>query len=199
MRNYMNPFLRLVRSMRSTTRDDALSNTAGPTPKSSTRTAVPSPLVQNRFGARSERELVGVHPMLVSVSRDALAMSTVDFGIFDGIRTLEEQREYVRTGVSKTLNSKHIVQPDGWGHAVDAVPYINGKYRWEAEPCLIVASAFKRAAEKNGCADKIRWGGCWRMLSQITDVRVAVDVYIDARRSQGRDAFVDMPHFELRP
>jgi len=106
----------------------------------------------------------------------ALHVSAVDFGIIDGLRTREEQAEYVRRGASRTMNSKHLKQASScYGQAVDAVAWINRKYRWEPEPLLKVATAFLRAA----AADKIRWGGCWRYLSEVEDPRAAVEAYVD--------------------
>lgn len=166
----------------------------GQSSRSNAATAAPY-----RFGKRSLEELEGVHPVLVAVAHDALSVSAVDFGIFDGIRTIAEQREYVRTGVSQTLNSRHLKQEDGYGHAVDPVPWINGKYRWERVPCLAVARAFKWAAEKRGVARKIKWGGCWEFLSEFTDVEDAVDSYVARRMAQGKKFFVDLPHFEIHP
>lgn len=55
--------------------------------------------------------------------RVALRYGVVDFSILEGIRTPERQRKLKRQGKSKTLNSKHLVQSDGYGHAVDVIAY----------------------------------------------------------------------------
>ena len=57
----------------------------------------------------------------------------LDATVFDGLRTLPEQRENLRRGVSKTLKSKHLPQADGYGHAVDIVPIINGQLAWDSK------------------------------------------------------------------
>lgn len=57
--------------------------------------------------------------------------SVADFGVHDGLRTEAKQREYVRTCASQTMDSLHRKQADGWGHAGDQLPFINGTLRWE--------------------------------------------------------------------
>lgn len=151
-----------------------------------------------QLGKHSQAELVGVHPDLIDVDERAIQITGQDFTVFDGLRQLAEQVEYVRTGVSKTLKSKHLKQPDGYGHAVDNVPYINGKVRWEFRPCLIVAEAVHEAAEELGVA--IRWGAVWDTpLLELdrTSLEDEVEAYKERRRAKGKRAFIDTPHFEL--
>jgi hypothetical protein len=74
------------------------------------------------LGKKSLEELEGVHSDLVVVVHRAIELTVQDFSVHDGIRTLEEQKKLVESGASQTLDSRHIT-----GHAVDLVPYINGK------------------------------------------------------------------------
>ena len=150
------------------------------------------------LGTKSQTELVGVHTNLVTVCKDAIQITAQDFTIFDGIRTAAEQAEYVRTGVSKTLKSKHLKQPDGGGYAVDLVPYINGKLRWEMAPILIIAEAVHEAATNRGVP--LRWGAVWdRPFLDLNraDLEAEVEAYIERRKAAGRKPFIDGPHFEL--
>lgn len=152
------------------------------------------------FGAKSRSELKGVHPKMVRFAELTLCYSAQDFGIHDGLRTTAEQAEYVRTGASQTMNGKHLKQKDGWGHAIDAVPFINGKLRWEWPPIYVIAAAAKRAAAELGL--RVKWGGAWIELSQIkgdtpADMERAVEAYGAARRRAGKKVFTDGPHFEL--
>jgi peptidoglycan L-alanyl-D-glutamate endopeptidase CwlK len=71
---------------------------------------------------------------------------SLDFTVFDGARTLEEQREYVRRGVSWTMDSKHLPQEDGYAHAVDLVPIINGRLRWDSIEAFQIVSKHMRTA-----------------------------------------------------
>jgi len=59
----------------------------------------------------------------------ATEITSVDFAVHDGLRRIEEQREYVARGVSQTMASKHLPQADGYAHAVVLVPWIGGRLR----------------------------------------------------------------------
>ncbi len=149
-----------------------------------------------RLGTTSKRRLKGVHPRIVSVINHALIYTEQDFSVVEGVRLMKTQEEYVARGVSRTLNSKHLVQKDGFGHAVDLVPWVAGGLRWELEPCLPVAEAVRRAAFALGV--RIRWGGAWRVLGRgEEDVGKMVEDYIDARRAAGKRPFIDAFHYEL--
>lgn len=151
------------------------------------------------LGTKSKAELVGVHANMIAVCEGAIEITKQDFTIFDGMRTHAEQVEYVRTGVSKTLNSKHLKQPDGFGHAVDLVPYINGKLRWEMKPIIVIAEAVHTVATDLDVP--IRWGAVWdRGFLDLDpdDLEGEVDEYIRRRQAIGRKAFIDGPHFELK-
>lgn len=148
------------------------------------------------LGKRSRNELVGVSPNLVLCVAHAIEISAVDFSVHDGLRTQQEQEEYLRAGVTKLAYSKHMKQADGLGHAVDLVPYINGKLRWELDACCKIAEAMRRAAEYNHV--DIRWGGGWCKLNGTKgDPMDLVDAYVDRKRREGKRAFIDGPHFEL--
>lgn len=149
------------------------------------------------LGRKSLRELEGVHPDLVKVVHMAISTTEADFSVHDGLRTEAEQREYVATGVSHTMKSKHLKQADGYGHAVDLVPYINGKLRWEWPPIYKIFKAVREAADKLGVP--IRWGGCWQTINTTTsDPEEFIRLYVKKRKAQGKKAFLDGPHFELR-
>lgn len=145
-----------------------------------------------KLGKRSVKELEGVHADLVSVVQRAIAITPQDFAVHDGIRTLDEQKALVERGASKTLKSRHIT-----GHAVDLVPYINGKLRWEWEPIYLVADAVRTAAQELGIP--LRWGGAWDVDFTASD-ELPEDIVTDysaRRRDAGKKAFLDGPHFEL--
>ena len=147
-----------------------------------------------RLGKHSLGELEGVHPDMVKVVERAICITQIDFTVFDGLRTDEEQREYVRTGVSQTLRSRHLKQKDGFGHAVDLVPYINRKLRWELSPCIIIARAVALAAQDVNVG--IIWGGGWDRLGR-EDPSNMVEAYIERKRLIGEMPFIDAPHYQL--
>lgn len=147
---------------------------------------------QFKLGEKSLKELNGVHPDLIAVVKRAIELTVQDFAIHDGIRTLAEQQQLVQAGASQTLDSRHIT-----GHAVDLVPYINGKLRWEWEPIYKIADAVRMAAKELGTP--IRWGGAWDVTLTDTD-ESPEDLVLDytaQRKKVGKKAFIDGPHFEL--
>lgn len=146
-----------------------------------------------KLSNRSRKNLEGVDGRLVAVVEYAIEVTRVDFGVTEGLRTVQRQRELVAAGASQTMNSKHIT-----GHAVDVVAYIGPRISWELNLYDDIADAFKLAAMEVGVP--IRWGAAWH----VPDIRLwdgtmqdALDAYIDVRRSQGRRAFIDGPHFEI--
>ena len=107
------------------------------------------------LGARSLSRLEGVHPDLVRVVKKAAAMSDLDFTVLEGLRTLERQKELMKNGATKTMNSRHLT-----GHAVDLAPMMGGEIRWDWPLYRRLAKIVKAAA----AAEKvpITWGGDWR-------------------------------------
>jgi len=151
-----------------------------------------------RLGTGSLEELKGVHPILVGVVKRTIEITTVDFTVHDGLRTRAQQQSYVDRGVSKTMNSKHLPQEDGYGHAVDLVPYIEGKLRWEWKPIFHIACAFDQAATEHNV--RIRWGGVWdRIMLDYGGSPEAIEKAVAeyCRRHPGPD-FIDGPHYELK-
>jgi peptidoglycan L-alanyl-D-glutamate endopeptidase CwlK len=152
-----------------------------------------------RFGAASLAEQKGVHPILLKVANRAIEITTQDFIFFDGVRSYKEQQANIAKGVSKTLDSKHLPQADGFGHAMDLVPYIDGRAQWDWDGCYRVAMAVDQAATEQGVARLIRWGGAWdRTLDKFGGDQVAYAVEVQKYKSRhpGPD-FLDGPHFEL--
>lgn len=145
-----------------------------------------------RFSKSSLDRLATVDPQLQKVAHRALALSSIDFVVVQGNRTLDEQKrlygkgrtaaqcrakgvppEYARPGDAKvtwTLNSNHI-----GGKAIDVAPYVNGGIQWDDSGKRglwpKIAAAFKQAAKELGVP--ITWGGDWTTT-------------------------VDRPHFELK-
>jgi peptidoglycan L-alanyl-D-glutamate endopeptidase CwlK len=109
---------------------------------------------QFALGTRSLSKLKGVHPDLVAVVKRAITLSTVDFVIYDGVRTLDQQRLYVASGASWTLKSRHLT-----GHAIDIAPCIGKDIRWDWPLFHFLAGAMKLAAKD--LSIKIDWGGDW--------------------------------------
>lgn len=101
---------------------------------------------------RSLDRLKGVDERLVKVVKRAIELTTVDFGVTEGLRDPQRQKELVSKGFSQTLKSKHLT-----GHAVDVAAFVDGKVSWEAKYYHEIAKAFKEAAKELNT--NIRWGG----------------------------------------
>lgn len=145
------------------------------------------------LGPTSLGRLSGVGPDLVKVVKRAIEITPQDFSVFEGLRSRETQAEYLKRGVTRTMNSKHLRQPTGFGHAVDLVPFIDGRVRWEWGAIWPIAEAMKQAAQETGIL--LRWGGVWdRTLNELGDLKTEVDMY--CKRHPGPD-FLDGPHYEL--
>jgi len=136
------------------------------------------------FGAASQKALVGVHPDLVKVLTTAITNSPIDFSINEGVRSLATQQKYYtwgRTVINPNTGplpgkpfgdtntnadgvvhkSNHQKKADGYGHAVDLYPYINGKIDFGAGATLVtIANHIKKVAETLEIA--ITWGGDWK-------------------------------------
>ena len=105
-----------------------------------------------QLGNRSKQRLEGVHPNLVSVVERAIEITSQDFSVIEGLRSIERQRQLVADGKSTTMNSRHLT-----GHAVDLVPY---PVSWDWEYFYPIADAMKQAARELGV--EITWGGDWK-------------------------------------
>lgn len=142
-----------------------------------------------RFGARSRRNLEGVHPDLIRVAQHALSISDTDFVIVDGLRTHGEQERLVAAGASTTRDSRHLT-----GHAIDLAAWVGG-VSWDLGHYYRIAMAFRDASATLGIP--VRWGGAWVLLTPSTNPADAVEAYVIRCRQQRRKALVDAGHFEL--
>ena len=120
---------------------------------------------------RSERNLQGVHPDLVSVVRRAAVLMAergdgLGFVVTEGRRTTMRQAELVKAGASRTMNSRHMT-----GHAVDLAATVGGEVRWDWSLYRTLAGVIKEVAKERGGIPLV-WGGDWK-------------------------SFPDGPHFEL--
>lgn len=117
-----------------------------------------------KTSTRSRNNLREVHPDLIAVTLLALYHFTdIDFAVTEGRRTVERQRELIAAGKSQTMSSKHLIQSDGFAHAVDLAPWVNGTIPWDDWAAFErVAKAMKAAAGMLGV--EITWGGDWTTL-----------------------------------
>ena len=126
------------------------------------------------FSKASLAKLKGVHPNLVKVMMEAIKDSPIDFSITSGVRTTAEQKALyaqgrttkgsIVTNADGVKNkSNHQAKSDGYGHAIDFCPYVNGKLDWNTESNFrIIASHILATAKRMGI--KVESGMNWRFL-----------------------------------
>jgi peptidoglycan LD-endopeptidase CwlK len=142
-----------------------------------------------RFSAVSDARLATCDPRLVALFEDVV--QRFDCTVLEGARTVEQQTENVRKGVSKTMDSRHLDRPS---RAVDVAPY---PVRWPVIPVpgsrnteyvawakdlarfYLFAGYVLARAKSLGIA--VRWGGDWDGDHDLRD-----------------QTFDDLPHWELR-
>ncbi|MGI9150454.1 MAG: M15 family metallopeptidase, partial [Limnohabitans sp.] len=107
------------------------------------------------LGPRSMMRLRGVHPDLVKVVQQAIKLSTVDFTVLEGLRSIERQRTLVDSGASQTLNSRHLT-----GHAVDLGAWVDNQVDWSWPLYAQINAAMQQASKQSGVL--IIWGGGWK-------------------------------------
>jgi peptidoglycan LD-endopeptidase CwlK len=106
--------------------------------------------------------LNGVHPDLIKVVKRAVQLSSIDFKVLEGLRTLARQKVLLECGASQTMQSRHIASCNscGLGCAVDLGAVVGKEVRWDWPLYFKIADAMKKAAKELGV--KIEWGGDWR-------------------------------------
>lgn len=149
------------------------------------------------FGANSVRNLAKVKPELVQVAQLAVANSKQDFMVTCGLRSKEDQEKAVAAGNSRTMNSKHLLQPDGFSHAIDCVPRVEDQPTWDWHMIYPIVDAMHVAAVGLGFANNIRWGGVWdRSLGDFQIMLTNWESEVVGYKRRTGKTFVDGPHFE---
>ena len=162
-----------------------------------------------KLGRASKRHLEGVSPKLVHLVEKCIKITPVDFTILatGGLRTTSAQMALFRGGASKldgrSKKSMHQKKADGFGHAVDLVPYLAGAPRWEWPLIYPLAATMAILAAEEEI--ELVWGGVWDkkvsdyatgqdMTKVASQMRAAVQAYMI--RHPGPD-FIDGPHWQL--
>ena len=61
-----------------------------------------------KLSRRSLDRLEGIDDGLQAVVKMAITLTKTDFGVVQGMRTIEQQKELVAKGASQTMKSKHL-------------------------------------------------------------------------------------------
>ena len=144
-----------------------------------------------KLGKGSLKKLESVHHDLVKIIKLAITRTPVDFGISEGHRSLERQKQLYDQGKSKidgiNKKGKHNYSPS---LAIDLYAYhpdieVRKKLAYDVPTLCIIAGVIISCADelkaKGDIKHSIRWGGNWD-----NDGVILYD-----------QSFDDLPHFEL--
>lgn len=123
-----------------------------------------------KLSTKSIERLKGLHPVLSSIVMLAIKISDVDFSVIDGVRSKEKQAQYVKDGLSKTLDSYHLT-----GHAVDLYPWVDGKTSHDHFHYAQLNEAMQKAAKQLGY--EVEWGGNWKSFVDKPHFQINRNVY----------------------
>lgn len=129
-----------------------------------------------KYSQKSLDKLDEVHEDLRTVFLEVIKITPIDFGITEGMRSIERAEQLKEEGLSKAgSKSKHCL-----GKAVDIVCYNGKDVTWDLDYYEAVAQAVGEISEL--LEIPIRWGGSW-----VTgDFKLNRDM-----------KFIDAVHFEL--
>lgn len=132
----------------------------------------------NKFSKKSLERLEGVHPFLVDLCFKVL--QHWDCTVIYGRRSIAEQQHLFQEELTKTMNSWHLEQPDGYAYAVDLAPY---PIDWDDTNRFYYFAGLVMALAKETLPEGyyLRWGGNWDRDYDLDDQK-----------------FMDLVHFELR-
>ena len=97
----------------------------------------------------------------------------VDISLIEGYRSVEQQRELLESGATKTLKSKHLT-----GEAIDFAPYNKGIDYKKTQNFIYCAGIIMGIAFQLGIP--LRYGGDWNRNNDLSDT-----------------TFLDLCHIEL--
>jgi len=128
------------------------------------------------LGKKSLERLDGVHPDMVRVVKRAITISKLDFGVTEGLRTVERQRELLAAGKSTTMKSMHLPKEDGYSYAIDLYCRdVNGNVTWSHDWFRWVIQAMMTAAIIERVP--IKAGGLWRTFQDSPHFEIDLQEY----------------------
>lgn len=120
---------------------------------------------------RDRLRMKGLHPDLYRMVEAAAAYGPMGFMVIEGLRTPEQQVQYVASGASQTTNSRHLT-----GHAVDlGVLDEAGVLTWDWAYYHRFSTHMKGGAQL--CGDPIEWGGDWKSFPDGPHWQLPWDAY----------------------
>ena len=135
----------------------------------------------HHWGEKSRARMIGVSPALVICATGVLKQCRFDLTIphMGGIRTVADQQELWKKG--RTAPGKIVTHVDGRkkkskhqsGLALDIVPWINGRPRWDLSHGAYehIAELMIREGEMMGIT--ITWGGHWKKFTDLPHYEIS--------------------------
>lgn len=142
-----------------------------------------------RFSARSLARLAALHPRLRLVIEPAIGC--IDFIVGETIRTPETQAGYVARGVSRTMNSKHLPDAQGFARAADCAPYPVDY----AEPIGLTPEQRRRMKV---LMRFVFMQGVFKGIAHMQGVEIRQGIDWDDDEDFTDQTFDDYPHIELQ-
>ena len=108
-----------------------------------------------KLSKKSLAKLEEVHPHMQELVKATIGLTTIDFGISEGMRTKERQQLLFDQGKSQIMNSRHLT-----GHAVDIYAWKDGAVSWDFLDYEVINIAFNQASTHLNIP--YVWGGSWK-------------------------------------
>ena len=112
---------------------------------------------------------------MVKVVKHAEGLVPWDIMIIEGVRTVERQKQLVKQGASRTMNSRHIPGADGLAKAFDCAPAPEGQPSWAWPLYYVLAEVMKTSAAE--MRQVIEWGGDWTSFKDGPHWQLPFGVY----------------------
>lgn len=126
--------------------------------------------------ARSERNLIGVHPDLITLIRAVDTSFGHEIIVTEGVRTFERQAQLYAAKASQTMNSRHLT-----GHAVDLAVKVGGQVVWTWHIYAQLGAFVKEKAKELGIP--IVWGGDFLTLKDGPHFELPRNAYFEDRKT----------------
>lgn len=128
-----------------------------------------------KYSKKSLEKLSTCHPDLQKICHELIKL--MDVTVLEGVRTPDAQDELFHKGMSRTRNSLHLPQDDGYSHAVDLAPF---KIDWEDRERFIYMQ------------------GMIRGIAHMMNIPIRSGIDWDSDGEIKDHTFFDGPHIELK-
>lgn len=154
----------------------------------------------HKYSRTSKSRLAKCEPVIQHYAQEVLLVAPFDLSVGKyTFRTKAQQKLFIKTGKSKTMNSAHLPNLNGLSEAVDLNIYIPGINVWEMASVYDLYEDLHAAAQEICRRDglNILSGTCWTNLNNIVDYNDLLFKYRTRKYTANKKPFFDGPHFEM--